>query len=413
MTRRLSFAAVMLATLFMLAREALADVVLDWNEIGLARAMAAKQLPPDAARTMALMHVAMFDAVNAIERRYRHYAFEGSGDGAASPEAAGVAAAHATLLRLFPHQAEALDAAYASSMSRIPDGDAKAAGVALGREAALRCLQARAEDGSGRPGTYKPRVQAGVYVATAQPVSSEWARVKPFIMNDAAQFRPPPPPPLDGEQWSRDLHEIRAMGGRTSAGRSAEQTDVARFWAITGPASWNPLVRALAQARPSSLVDHARLFALVNMAATDAFIAVFDAKYAFEFWRPVTAVRHGVDPVWLPLLDTPMHPEYPCAHCISAAAVAAVLEAHFGEGPIPTVTMTSPTAPGVTRSWSRIQDYVREVSSARIWGGIHYRNSTDVGEQMGRRIGALAIQSQLASLALANRAAAPEGMSAR
>jgi hypothetical protein len=324
-----------------------------------------------------------------------------------------VAAAHATLLRLFPHQVQTLDAAYASSMSRVPDGHAKAAGVALGREAAFRCLQARAEDGSGRPGTYKPRVQAGVYVATAHPVSSEWARVKPFIMNDAAQFRPPPPPPLDGEQWSRDLHEIRAMGGRTSAGRSAEQTDVARFWAITGPASWNPLVRALAQARPSSLVDHARLFALVNMAATDAFIAVFDAKYAFEFWRPVTAVRHGVDPVWLPLLDTPMHPEYPCAHCISAAAVAAVLEAHFGEGPIPTVTMTSPTAPGVTRSWSRIQDYVREVSSARIWGGIHYRNSTDVGEQMGRRIGALAIQSQLASLALANRAAAPEGMSAR
>jgi len=130
--------------------------------------------------------------------------------------------------------------------------------------------------------------------------------------------------------------------------------------------------------------------------ARDAFVAVFDAKYAYEFWRPVTAIRNGgADGTWLPLLDTPMHPEYPCAHCISAGAVGEVLEAHFGKGEIPAVSMVSPTAPGVTRRWTRIADYVQEVNDARVWGGIHYRNSTRVGEDMGRQIGALAVNGHL------------------
>lgn len=394
-----SLAALIFATTLAHASAASGDVVLDWNQIGLASSVAAKQLPPDAARTMAIMHLAMFDAVNAIEGRYRPYAYRGVRRGRASPEAAAVAAAHATLSGLFPDQSQVLDAARAASLSRIAGDDATTEGLALGREAALQCLRMRADDGSGKPGPYKPRAQPGAYVATAYPVSSEWARVKPFVMDDAAQLRPPPPPPLEGEQWARDLEEVRAIGGRVSASRTREQTDVARFWAVTGPASWNPLVRALAQRRAASLVENARLFALVNMAATDAFVAVFDAKYAYEFWRPITAVRHsGADAAWLPLIDTPMHPEYPCAHCISAAAVGTVLEAHFGRGAIPAVSMTSATAPGVTRSWSRIGDYVSEVSNARVWGGIHYRGSTEVGERMGRRIGALAVEHHLAAL---------------
>lgn len=393
-----------------LAPAAFADVVLDWNEIGLARTIAAKQLPPDAARAMAIMHVAMFDAVNAIEMRYRPYAYAGPRRDA-SPEAAAVAAAHGSLASLFPEHAQALDAAYAESLSRLPAGAARNAGAELGHEVARQCLQKRALDGSGKPGSYKPRASPGVYVATVYPVSSEWVQVKPFFMNDAAELRPVPPPSLDGPQWSRDLEEIRAIGGRASATRSREQTDIARFWAITGPASWNPVVRALAQAQPASLVDNARLFALVNMAATDAFIAVFDAKYAYEFWRPVTAVRHGgADPAWLPLLETPMHPEYPCAHCISSAAVGAVLESRFGRGTVPVISMTSPSAPGVTRSWSRIADYVTEVNNARIWGGVHYRNSTEVGERMGRRIGSLAVESRLTAL---DREVTPSVMSAR
>lgn len=371
---------------------ACADAVLEWNEIALAGVMAARQLPPDAARSMAMVHVAMFDAVNAIERRYKPIAHDGRPARAASPEAASIAAAHAVLSRLFPGQAPALDAAYGASLSRIAESDEKAAGVALGREAASRCLEMRAQDGAGAPGTYRPRTRPGVYFPTIHPISSEWASVKPWVMSGAAQFRPPPPR-LDASDWSRDLEEIHVLGGRASAVRNAEQTDVARFWAITGPASWNPIVRSLARSRSSNLLDNARLFALANVAATDAFIAVFDAKYAYEFWRPVTAIRHsGLDTAWLPLVDTPMHPEYPCAHCISAAAVATVLEAHFGRGTIAPVIMTSPTAPGVTRTWTRIADFVQEVKDARVWGGVHYRTSTEVGERMGRRIGELAVR---------------------
>lgn len=396
------------------APAAVADIVLDWNEVALARASAARQLPPDAARTMAIVHVAMFDAINAVERRYRPYSYDGPPATVAAPDAAAVAAAHATLSRLFPTEAQALDVAYATSLAGIAESPAKAAGVELGREVASRCLQLRAQDGSGMPGPYRPRVQPGLYVATAYPVSSEWARVRPFVMTEPAQLRPPAPPGLASDDWSRDLEEIRAIGARASTTRTREQTDVARFWAVTGPASWNPLVRSLAQSRTASLLDNARLFAQVNMAATDAFIAVFDAKYAYEFWRPVTAVRHGgSDPAWLPLIDTPMHPEYPCAHCISSAAVGAVLEGHFGRSTVPAISMTSPTAPGVTRTWSRIADYVREVNEARIWGGVHYRNSTEVGERMGRRIGTMAIERQLTALERTDREAAPAVMSAR
>jgi hypothetical protein len=217
-------------------------------------------------------------------------------------------------------------------------------------------------------------------------------------MRESMQFRPGPPPALTSAVWSRDLEEIRSLGARNSTTRTSEQTAVARFWILTGPASWNPIVRSLAQSRNLGLVENARLFALVNMAATDAFVAVFDAKYAYEFWRPVTAIRYESDAAWLPLVDTPMHPEYPCAHCITAAAVGAVLESQFGKQAIPAVTMTSPTAPGVTRSWTRIDDYVQEVSNARVWGGIHYRNSASVGAQMGRTIGELAVTSFMTPL---------------
>jgi hypothetical protein len=348
---------------------------------------------------MAMMHVAMFDAINAVEHRYRPYAFARSAAAGTSAEAAAVAAAYTVLAKLFPDQAQAIEAAYATSLAQIPDGAAKTAGVALGREAGTQCLDMRANDGAGGPGIYKPRVVPGVYVVTAYPVSSEFASVKPWFMREPAQFRPPPPPALTSAEWSTDLAEIRAIGGRQSATRTPEQTDVARFWAITGAPSWNPIVRSLAQSRNSSLVENARLFALVNMAGSDALIAVFDAKYVYEFWRPVTAIRYdGANPAWLPLVDTPLHPEYPCAHCISAAAVAAVLESQFGKDTIPTVTMVSPTAPGVTRRWSRLADYVQEVKDARVWGGIHYRNSTEVGEQMGRKIGELAVTNFMTPL---------------
>ncbi len=384
-----------------------ADAVLDWNEVALARVVAARQGPPDGARTLAMVHLAMFEAINAVEHRYAPYAFKGRAPVGASAEAAAAAAASSVLVKLFPDQAPAVEAAYAASVAGIPDGPAKTSGIALGREAGAECLSMREKDGTGGPGIFRPRTAAGMYVVTVLPAATEWPKVKPWFMSGGAQFRPGPPPSLASAEWARDYNEIKNVGAKQSAARSAEQTEAARFWTVVGPPSWNQVVRSLALSKPLALVDNARLFALVNMAATDSFVAVFDAKYAYGFWRPITAIRNAdidgndatsLDAEWLPLVDTPLHPEYPCAHCISAGAIGEVLEAQFGKGEVPPITMTSPTAPGVTHRWTRISDYVQEVDNARIWGGIHYRNSTQVGEAMGRRIGALAVQNFLKPL---------------
>ena len=383
-----------------------ADVVTDWNEVAVARLVAARQLPPDGARSMAMMHIAMFDAINATQPRYTSYAFKGKAPAGASAEAAGTAAARTVLLKLYPDQNEVIEKAYSASLASIPDSAGKAAGIALGEQVGMDCLAMRADVGSAAAVANRPATAAGVYVPTLLPASVNWPKVKPFFMEDPAQFRPAPPLALKSAEWARDLNEIRQVGGRQSSARTAEQTDVGRFWAVTGVPSWNPVVRALSASAGLSLVENARLFALVNMAATDSFISVFDAKYAFNFWRPVTAIRNGDlhgngaitrDSGWMPLIDTPMHPEYPCAHCISSSAVGAVLASHFGGRPM-SVTMTSPTAPGVTRKWERLEDYVQEVNNARVWAGVHYRFSTVVGSDMGRRIGELAVRDYLKPL---------------
>ncbi len=387
-----------------------ADVILDWNEQGAAAVLAARQSPPEGARTMAMMHVAMFNAVNAIERRYLSLGFEGHAPEGASSKAAAAAAARAVLSKLFPDQREALDKAWAASMQQVTVSGERGveAGVALGEAAANDCNQMRAGDGVGAANAYRPITAPGVYVPTALPASHDWREVKPWVLKKPSQFRPGPPPALTSALWARDYDEIKELGSRTSAKRTAGQTEAARFWTMIGVPAWNPLVRSFAaSSKTRSLIDNARLFALANMAATDAFVAVFDAKYAFNFWRPITAIRNGdsdgndataADPAWLPLVDTPMHPEYPCAHCITAGAVATVLEAEFGTGSVPTFSMTSATASGVTHRWERIADYVTEVDNARVWGGIHYRNSTEVGERMGRAIGRLVVTSVLKPL---------------
>jgi hypothetical protein len=233
-------------------------------------------------------------------------------------------------------------------------------------------------------------------------VASEWPEVKPWSMRSPSEFRPAPPPALTSDLWARDFAEVKRLGGHESTERSASQTETARFWSITGPAAWNPVVRSLASSPPMPTVERARLFALVNVAAMDSIVAVFDAKYAYGFWRPITAIRRAEidgneatapDADWQPLIETPLHPEYPCAHCISSAAVGEVLEAAFGTGDVPVISMTSTAVPGVVHRWTRIEDYVEEVSNARIFAGVHYRNSAEVGEAMGRRIARQAVAS--------------------
>ena len=381
-----------------------ADSITEWNERALNCAITAKQQPFVATRTMAMVHVAMFDAINSIEHGYTPYKVKTSVAAGGSGEAASVAAAHAVLLKIFPDQSAALDAAYAASLAKISDAGGKADGVVVGEKVAAEIISLRATDRSDSPNLYRPITTPGVYVMSTLPVASHWGNVTPWIMERGSQFRPGAPPQLTSPEWARDYNEIKDLGGKKSALRTTEQTEIGRFWGMTGPGAWDPILRQLAGAPGRTLLQNARLFALAEMAGADAYIAVFDAKYTFNFWRPITAIRNGdIDgndqttavADWEPLIDTPLHPEYPCAHCITSMAVAAVLESEFGHGSVPGLSMTSTTAPGVVRKWSSIKEWTDEISLARIYGGVHYRNSTVVGQEMGRKIGQMAVNSYL------------------
>jgi hypothetical protein len=239
-------------------------------------------------------------------------------------------------------------------------------------------------------------------VPTPITTSSTWGNVTPFALKSPSQFRPQPPIPLNGEQWATDYNEIKDLGGKTSAKRSDRQTEDARFWLITGPQSTEPVVRQVVEAKEMSVIDSARFMALTAMAGADAAIAVFDAKYHYEFWRPITAIRNGDqddnpaterDATWQPIDNTPMHPEYPCAHCIVSGAVASAIETLLGTQEVAEIAMTSPTAPGVTHRWTNVRAYNDEVSHARIWAGFHYRFSVRVGQDMGRQIGGYVVKT--------------------
>jgi hypothetical protein len=379
-----------------LVSSACADVVSDWNEKTVAFVTNAKMAPPQAERVMAMVHVAMFDAVNAIDKRYRPYLVQPSGSASASKQMAAAAAAGNVLLGLHPEAEPDLRVTLATYVAGIPEGGAKSEGLRIGEEVARRVLEARAGDGSEALDAYRPNTKPGVYVPTPITVASMWPKLKPFAITSPSQFRPQPPISVKSERWATDYNEIKVYGSRTSTNRSARQTEDARFWLEPGPIIYYPVVRQIAAAKKLDVLDSARLLGLVAVARSDAFIAIFDAKYHYEFWRPVTAIRNGdtddnpateLDATWLPLADTPMHPEYPCAHCIMASSVASVVESLFGVADLPEVSLTSPTAPGVTHRWSNLKALVDEVSEARIWAGFHYRFSTQVGTEMGRRIG--------------------------
>jgi hypothetical protein len=373
-----------------------ADVVTDWNETTVSFVTKRAMIPPVAERVVAMVQVAMFDAVNSIERRYQPYLVQLPASKGTSKEAAAAAAAGAVLTGLHPNAAEEVQAALTGSLAAVPPGPAKTEGIKLGEAVAAKVLAARANDGSSAPDAYRPKTKPGVYIPTAITFASMWPNVTPFALTSAAQFRPEPPPALTSSQWASDYDEIKRFGGRNSAARSARQTEDGRFWLMIGPQSYYPIVRQVVASKQMSIIDSARFMALASAAAADAYIAVFDAKYHYDFWRPITAIRNGDshgnsavqrDATWLPIEGTPMHPEYPCAHCITSAAVAAVIEATLGSAEIPEVAMTSPTLPGVTHRWTNVWAYAEEVSLARIWAGVHYRFSTRVGQEMGRKIG--------------------------
>jgi hypothetical protein len=387
-----------------------ADVITDWNEKAVAFVTKHRMLPPQAERVVASVQVVMFDAVNSVERRYRPYRLAVTTAKETSQEAAAAVAAGMVLASLHPNETEELNSLMGAYLAAIPPGTAKSEGIKVGQEVAAKIVAERKGDGADAPDAYRPKARPGVYVPTPITASSMWPNVKPFAMTSPSQFRPQPPIPLAGEEWAADYNEIRNLGGKNSTKRTARQTEDGRFWLITGPASYYPIVRQLVVAKKMDVIDSARFMALASTAAADAYIAVFDAKYHYDFWRPITAIRNGdiddnpateLDAIWQPIDNTPMHPEYPCAHCITSAAVAAVIEAALGSAEIPEVSMTSPTAPGVSHRWTNVWAYADEVSMARIYAGFHYRFSTRVGQDMGRKIGRLVVESLMQKTSLA------------
>ena len=398
------------------AAPACANVITDWDDKAIIAVTPMSNLgntsPYMAQRMMGMVHAAMFDAVNSIERRYRPYLVQLPADPATSKEAAAAAAAAAVLTTIDEKTAGEMKAALTNYLAPLPEGAAKSDGIQLGEAVAAKILEARANDGSGAPDAYRPRTAPGVYVPTAITISSMWPNMKPFVLDSPSQFRPRPPVSLESKEWAADYNEIKEFGGQSSAKRTAQQTEIARFWLVGPPVAYHPFVRKLAIAKRLDVVDSARLMALVSIGLTDAIITVLDAKYHYNFWRPITAIRNGdndgnpatdIEATWQPLANTPMHPEYPCAHCIQSGSVAGVVKAVFGSTEIPEIAMTSPTAPGVTRRWTNMTALTEEIANARIWSGFHYRFSTRVGTEMGYQIGEYVVKNVMLPVVTGSR----------
>lgn len=388
-----SFIALVAATA---AAGASADVITDWNTTAYQVMQVANVTGAPSARTLAIMHVSMADAVNTVQNRYTRYAFKGKVLSGASPEAAAISAARSALLALYPAQQKMIEDAYAVSMRAIADTPARQAGVALGAEAAAAVVAERADDNTSIPDTYRPLTTPGVWIPTTPPLTAQYARAKPWGFDAADRFRPGPPPALTSAEYARDYNETKSLGGVRSTQRTPEQSETVKYWSQPNLGlAWHQSARQLAAARRLDLVDCARLFALLSMGQANTFIVDWDAKFHYNFWRPVTAIRNGDidgndaterDPGWTPANATPMHPEYPSQAAIVAGVASAVLAAVLGDPAPGPVTVTDSSNAKLTRTFASTAALAEEQRMVRIWGGIHFRSSLDASERMGRAL---------------------------
>jgi len=372
------------------AAPARADIITQWNDQVFALG--------GASRTLAMVHVAMFDAFNAIQPRYHPYLQLPAPPAGAMPEAAAASAAYGVLVRLMPGQVAQLNATLAASLASMPDGAAKTSGVQYGDLVASVMYQSRLADNMLTPGPiYISTGLPGAYQITSpgppQPVNTNARNWIPFALTSASQFRPPAPPALTSRRYADDLNETRTLGELGSPYRSAIDDETARWHTELAQFQLNRIARAEVVTDGRDLLAHARLFALLNLALSDAQTSVFDAKYTYLFWRPVTAIRNAdldnnartdVDTGWSPFLTTPQHPEFPAAHGVIQTAGTRVLEMYFGQhyG----FDTTSPTVPGVTRHYDDFDAFAEEGGFARILGGMHFRNSIEVGHREGKSV---------------------------
>ena len=403
--RKTLLAAAAAAALFGSA-PASADTICEWYDFSqtiIAAGAPAAGAPrtPDHDRAGTQVALAMFEAVNAIDRRYESYLRLPQRDRNASQDAAAITAAYRVMVEHFPSQRSALDDAYSLAMGGIADPGQREAGRLIGEEAARAALAAGGIDPAIAQTPYRPMTEPGVWTATQLPVFEPFSLAfRPWILPRADAVRPAPPPALNSERWARDLDEVRRLGGRSSTERTPVQTLMARY-RITP--NLMPSLRLVADAPGRRPVQNARLFALYQMIGDDTLMATVEAKLHYNFWRPVTAIRNADndgndatqrDPAWEPLIATPNHPEYPCAHCSFAGAFAEFMIAETGPRPAAGVRVSSRSIPNsavqALPSW---EDWVREVSFSRTLGGVHYRFSNEAGEEIGRRVARMALQN--------------------
>lgn len=420
-TRRIWLAAV--AALIALAAPAVsrADAVTDWNAIASTAIVAVAGQPPHASTpSFAMVQGAVYDAVNAIDRGHRPYLVEPAANPWDSKEAATATAAFRVLVGLFPLQQPALQPLYDAALDVVPEGPAKAGGIAAGEAAAAAMLGARENDGrnpSGpfpfvfgtEPGQWRLAPPQGPAPGIVSLDPAPWVgNVRPFLVPDVEMLRTDPPNAVTSAAYAEDFNEVKALGSLTSATRTADETRAAIFWQDHGPAIWNRVVRSLAAKPGSEIADNARLFAMTNLAAADAAIGCWENKYHWNFWRPITAIREGDndgnlatqgDPNWTPLFDptvavsgaklvTPGFPDHPAGHgCVSGAFVH-TLQDYFGTDKV-SFTATSnkcSPAPCAPRSFDRFSEALKEVIDARVWGGIHFRTADVQGAVLGKKV---------------------------
>jgi hypothetical protein len=380
-----------------------ANPVLAWNRIALDTIRFDNTPPPAAARQLAMLHVAMFDAVNSLGGRHANYREHTNAPAAASREAALAGAANRALRYAWPQFSPRFDTELQAQLLALPNDDARAAGLAWGRQVAQAILAERALDGSSFGVDYRSSPAPGRWQPTpplfASALLPQWARIRPFTFDRPDRFRPAPPPSLASAEWAQQFNQVRSLGSTNSRGRTREHTEIAWFWADgigtqSPPGRWNDVAQQLAAGKQLSLLDSARWFALLNLALADAGVACWDAKYAFDWWRPITAIRTAdtdgnpatdPDPTWTPLIPTPPFPEHTSGHAAFSAAAATILAA-LNQSDRFRFTLKSDGLFGTTRRYRRFSDAAAEAGLSRIYGGIHFMAANIEGQECGRRV---------------------------
>src|SRR5947209_7965283 len=365
-------------------------IVIAWNKelLHIVQTPGAQPATIHPTRSYAILHAAIYDAVVSITRDAPAYLFSVPASSTARADAAAAQAGHDTLVALYPKWKAALDQQLSSELAVIPDGTGKQQGIQVGQTVAARLLAIRANDGSAAtPQPFVPGNQPGNYQLTppkfVAPVFTNWSSVTPFVLNNAAQFRPGPPPAVTSQAAAQALNEVKSLGQNTSTTRTAEQTVIAKFWAGPPWNLWNEIAENAALAHHTNLETTARLFAVLNLSLADSTIAFYDAKYHYQLWRPITAIREA-DPTWTPLVVTALDPAYPAAHAVISADAATVLSAFFGNQDH--IRATSDVLPGVVASYTSYSDIATEAGLSRIYAGNHTRIEVDAGYTLGNNV---------------------------